>query len=247
MRTRIKFCGLVRPGDVDAAVSIGADAIGFVFYAPSPRHIDADTARDLRRRLPSFVRAVGLFVNAPLASIRSIRDVAGLDVIQFHGDESPADLAAAVASGLTVWRAHRVLPGQDLAAAIAATSAAEFHLLDSHSKGYGGSGKPFDWSIADGIDPSRLIVSGGIRPDNVGEAIDRLGPFAVDTSSGIQGETARIKDVSRMAAFVDAVRSADGRRAAVAAAPEPVASRQSPTPASTQIPTPSPTPTQTRH
>ena len=220
MRTRIKFCGLVRPEDVDAAVGSGADAIGFVFYEPSPRYVDADTARGLRRRLPSFVRAVGLFVNTPLATIRSIRDGAGLDVIQFHGDETPAELEAAAASGLTVWRAHRVLPGQDLAAAMAATARAEFHLLDSHSKGYGGSGKPFDWSLAEGIDRARLIVSGGIGPDNVGEAIDRLGPFAVDTSSGIQGETARVKDVSRMEAFVDAVRNADGRRAALAAGPE---------------------------
>ena len=214
MRTRIKFCGLVRPGDVDAAVRVGADAIGFVFYEPSPRYVDADAAKDLRQRLPSFVRAVGLFVNAPPAVIRATSEAVGLDVIQFHGDESPEALRQSLPPGRIAWRAHRVVPGQDLAAAIAAFDGAEFHLLDSHSKGYGGSGKTFDWAVADGVDRSRLIVSGGIHPDNVGDAIARLGPFAVDTSSGIQGETARVKDVSRMEAFVDAVRIADGRLAA---------------------------------
>lgn len=214
MRTRIKFCGLVRPEDVDAAVRIGADAIGFVFYEPSPRHLDADSAKALRRRLPSFVRAVGLFVNATPATIRATSEAVGLDVIQFHGDESPEAVMEALPAGRFAWRAHRIGPGHDLAAAIAAFDQAEFHLLDSHSEGYGGSGKTFDWAVASGVDRSRLIVSGGIRPDNVGEAIARLGPFAVDTSSGIQGETARVKDVSRMEAFVDAVRTADGRRAA---------------------------------
>lgn len=219
MRTRIKFCGLVRPVDVDAAVRIGADAVGFVFYEPSPRHLDAATARLLRRRLPSFVRAVGLFVNASLATVRAVADDVGLDVIQLHGDESPADLGAVVDAGLVAWRAHRLGPGYDLAAAMATAARAEFHLLDSLSQGYGGSGKAFDWALADGVDRSRLILSGGLQPDNVGEAIERLEPFAVDTSSGIQGQSARIKDVSRMEAFVAAVRAADGKRAARVAGP----------------------------
>ena len=214
MRTRIKFCGLVRPEDVDAAVRIGADAIGFVFYAPSPRHLDAATARALRRRLPSFVPAVGLFVNAPPATIRSVSAEVGLDVIQFHGDEPP-DVAEAL--GLRYWRAHRIGPGYDLVAAMRAYAGAEFHLLDSLSNGYGGSGTVFDWAAAERAERARLIVSGGLHPGNVAEAIVRLGPFAVDTSSGIQGETARTKDVSRMEAFVDAVRAADGQRAATAA------------------------------
>lgn len=214
MRTRIKFCGLVRPADVDVAVRLGVDAIGFVFYEPSPRYVDADTASQLRRRLPSFVLSVGLFVNATPATIRATSEAVGLDVIQFHGDESPAQIGLALPAGRVAWRAHRIVPGYDLAAAMARFAPAEFHLLDSHSQGYGGSGKTFDWAVADRVDRSRLIVSGGLRPDNVAEAITRLGPFAVDTSSGIQGETARIKDVSRMEAFVDAVRAADGQRAA---------------------------------
>ena len=214
MRTRIKFCGLVRAGDVDASVRIGADAIGFVFYEPSPRHLDAATARALRRRLPSFVTAVGLFVNASLETIRAISATVGLDVIQFHGDEPP-ELTEAL--GQPYWRAHRIGPGYDLAAAMQAYGGAEFHLLDSLSKGYGGSGTVFDWAAAGAVDRSRLIVSGGLHPGNVAEAVLRLQPFAVDTSSGIQGETARVKDVSRMEAFVDAVRAADSQRAAAAA------------------------------
>ena len=216
MRTRIKFCGLVRAADVDAAVQIGADAVGLVFYAPSPRYLDVDLARALRRRLPSFVPAVGLFVNAPLVQIRSIVDRVGLDVVQFHGDEPP-DLTASL--GLRHWRAHRIGPGYALGAAMQAWDSAEFHLLDSLSKGYGGSGQAFDWAAAEQVEGSKLIVSGGLDAGNVGEAIRRLGPFAVDTSSGIQGESARVKDVSRMEAFVEAVRAADSRRTATQAAP----------------------------
>lgn len=214
MRTRIKFCGLVRPEDVDAAVRVGADAVGFVFYEPSPRYLDADLARALRRRLPSFVAAVGLFVNAPEAQIRIISKAVGLDVIQFHGDEPPG---AGDALGQPYWRAHRIGAGYDLATAMQTWGGAEFHLLDSLSKGYGGSGKTFDWDAASRVDPARLIVSGGLEPANVGAAILRLGAFAVDTSSGIQGASARVKDVSRMEAFVDAVRAADSQRAAAAA------------------------------
>lgn len=214
MRTRVKFCGLVRPDDVDAAVAIGVDAVGFVFYEASPRYVDPATARALRRRLPSFVAAVGLFVNAPLARLTEIHGTIGLDVIQLHGDEGPAE---AEALGLCHWKAHRVGADYDLAAAMAAHAAAEFHLLDSVSTGFGGSGRRFDWRRADGVDGARLIVSGGIDADNVGEAIARLAPFAVDTSSGIQGASARVKDLARMEAFVEAVRAADGKRAAPAA------------------------------
>ena len=214
MRTRIKFCGLVRPEDVDAAVRLGVDAIGFVFYEPSPRYLEAESARTLRRRLPSFVVAVGLFVNAAPALIARTRDTVGLDVIQLHGDEGPEQAAAL---GLRHWKAHRIAADYDLSAAIAAHRAAEYHLLDSASPGFGGSGLAFDWARAQGHDGSRLIVSGGIDGSNVGAAIEQLEPFAVDTSSGIQGGSARVKDLARMEAFVEAVRAADGKRAATAA------------------------------
>lgn len=214
MRTRIKFCGLVRPEDADAAVALGVDAIGLVFYEPSPRFLDAESAAALRRRLPSFVAAVGLFVNAAPDHVRQMHARVGLDVIQLHGDER-ADAAAAL--GLRYWKAHRVGPGYALAEAMRDHAAAEFHLLDSVSDGFGGSGRRFDWSRAEGSDGNRLIVSGGIDAGNVGEAIARLGPFAVDTSSGIQGASARTKDLARMEAFVEAVRAADGKRAAAAA------------------------------
>lgn len=210
MRTRVKFCGLTRPGDVDAAVAAGVDAVGFVFFERSPRCVDEVLAQSLRCRLPSFVRAVGLFVNEGAARIEAVAAAVGLDVIQLHGDEPPA-LGASLRS--IHWRAHRVGEGYDLAAEIAAHGAAEFHLLDSASAGYGGSGRAFDWTRADGIDPARLIVSGGLDAGNVGAAIARLGPFAVDTSSGIQGKGPRDKDAAKMERFIDSVRAADQRRA----------------------------------
>ncbi len=214
MRTRIKFCGLVRPADVEAAVALGVDAVGFVFYEPSPRYLDAEAAARLRQLLPSFVAAVGLFVNAPAGRVAAAQAAVGLDVVQLHGDETAVDAAGL---GMRYWKAHRIGPTYDLARAMEEHRAAEFHLLDSASAGFGGSGQRFDWSRADGVDGSRLIVSGGIDAGNVGEAIARLAPVAVDTSSGIQGASARTKDLARMEAFVEAVRAADGKRAAAAA------------------------------
>ncbi len=218
MRTRVKYCGLVRPNDVDAAVAIGADAVGFVFYPKSPRHVDPDTAARLRRRLPSWVTAVGLFVNEPAPLVDRTAARIGLDIVQLHGDEAPVD---AQALGVRWWKALRIdasgrvqgLPAwTGLAAALRRFDAAEFCLLDSASAGFGGSGHGFDWSLVPVGAGSRLILSGGLEPGNVGDAIDRVGPFAVDTSTGIQGQTPREKDVGRMEQFMAAVRQADQRR-----------------------------------
>lgn len=205
-RTRIKFCGLVRAQDVDTAVALGVDAIGLVFYPRSGRLLDETDALDLRRRLPSFVAAVGLFVDAPRERIESLVASVGLDVIQLHGNESPA-----FAGGLSrpCWRAHRIDEAYDLAAQMLAWQHAEFHLLDSASTGYGGSGRAFDWRRAAAFGGERTIVAGGLDAGNVGEAIRALSPFAVDTSSGIEGEGPRCKDPDRMASFVAAVRAAD--------------------------------------
>lgn len=237
MRTRVKYCGLVRPSDVDAAVGIGADAVGFVFYPKSPRLLDAAVAADLRRRLPSWVVSVGLFVNADPREIGEIRRQVGLDVIQLHGDETPADARALQA---TWWKALRIpaLPGQSGSVAEGGSAAvgggvsegaadpvrrsitasmeryrdAELCLLDSLSPGYGGSGKTFDWSLIPPEAGRRLIMSGGLDELNVAAAIESIAPFAVDTSSGIQGQNPREKDVGRMEQFMEAVRLADGRR-----------------------------------
>ncbi len=208
----MKFCGLVRPADVDAAVAIGVDAIGFVFYPRSPRLLDIDTAAALRRRLPSWVTAVGLFVDAPAAEIAAVADRVGLDVAQLHGDETPA---AAAALRLRWWKAIRIGEGgvaaapAEVAAALDAWHQAECCLLDSASAGYGGSGRAFDWSLVPERGADRLVMSGGLDAGNVGVAIGRLRPYAVDTSSGIQGANAREKDVGRMEQFMEAVRRAD--------------------------------------
>src|SRR5690606_29528276 len=186
----------------------------FVFYPRSPRLLDVDTAAALRRRLPSWVTAVGLFVDAPPAEIAAVARRVGLDVAQLHGDET---LAAAATLPLRWWKAIRIGEGGvpassgEVAAALDSWREAECCLLDSASAGYGGSGRAFDWSLVPGGGRRRLVMSGGLDAANVGAAIALLRPFAVDTSSGIQGATAREKDVGRMEQFMEAVRRADGR------------------------------------
>ncbi len=220
MRTRVKFCGLVRPGDVDAACAMGVDAIGFVFYERSPRLLGMDEARALRRRLPSFVAAVGLFVNAPHERWSAHARRIGLDVVQFHGDETPQDCALASAEDRPWWRAVRMSGPGVLLESTVRYAGAEAWLLDAHSAGYGGSGQGFDWSWVGNVEPNRLILSGGLTAETVGAGIDRLAPWAVDVSSGIQGPDPREKDVGRMERFLDAVAHADAeRRIAISAAP----------------------------
>ena len=213
-RTRIKFCGLVRPDDVDTAVALGVDAIGFVFYPRSPRCLSSDEAAALRRRLPSFVSAVGLFVGESPATVAAIASRVGLDVLQLHGDETPAeaDTIAVAAAGRPWWKAIRMRAETDLLSSSRSFAAAECLLLDAFSEGYGGSGKTFDWSWIPSDLPSRLILSGGLDEGSVAEAIRRVRPFAVDVSSGIQGDTPRSKDRARMERFVAAVLSADAGR-----------------------------------
>jgi phosphoribosylanthranilate isomerase len=213
MKTRIKFCGLVRPEDVDDAVAIGADAIGFVFYRKSPRALSPEDAAALRRRLPSFVSAVGLFVDAPREEVEATASRVGLDVLQLHGDETP-ELGAALAAGcgLPWWKAIRMRAETDLLSSARSFGAAECLVLDAFSDGYGGSGRTFDWSwIPDGL-PARIVLSGGLDAGSVAEAIGRVRPFAVDVSSGIQGSDPRTKDRTRMERFVAAVLSADADR-----------------------------------
>ena len=213
MRTRIKFCGLVRPCDVDDAVAIGVDAIGFVFYPKSPRALEPADAAALRRRLPSWVSAVGLFVNAPRETVAATAREVGLDVLQLHGDETPAIAAeAGLAAGLPWWKAFRMRPQTDLLSSAGSFGAAECLVLDAFSEGYGGSGRTFDWSwIPPGL-PARIVLSGGLDEASVADAIGRVGPFAVDVSSGIQGDDPRTKDKSRMERFVAAVLAADAKR-----------------------------------
>ncbi len=213
MRTRIKFCGLVRPGDVDDAVAIGADAIGFVFYPKSPRALTPEAAAVLRRRLPSFVSAVGLFVDASQEAVESTASQVGLDVLQLHGDESaPVAGALGEGCGLPWWKAIRMRPETDLLSSASTFGAAECLVLDAFSEGYGGSGRTFDWSWIPAGLPARIVLSGGLDAGSVTEAIGRVRPFAVDVSSGIQGSDPRTKDRARMERFVAAVLAADADR-----------------------------------
>lgn len=228
MRTRIKFCGLVREVDVDAAAALGVDYVGFVFYPPSPRAIDVETATRLRRRLPSWVRAVGLFVNAPAGEVAYAATAVGLDVLQFHGDETPAQCVEA-AGRRPWWRAIRVRSQVDLLHCSetfrGGAHPPEAMLLDAWSDGYGGSGKAFDWDWIEGTSLGPVVLSGGLDADTVGEAIRRVRPAIVDVSSGIQVESpqrdARAKDPARMAAFVAAVVAADARAVGATASPRP--------------------------
>lgn len=205
MKTRIKICGLTREADVDAAVAAGADAIGFVFYPPSPRYVTPERAAELARRVPPFVDVVGLFVNASAEEIGATCASVPLNLLQFHGDETPAFCGSFARPWL---RAARVRPGLDLVEFARSYSDARGLLLDAFVEGYGGGGHVFDWTLIPPGLPGHLVLSGGLHADNVGDAIRRVRPVAVDVSSGVEAGKG-IKDHDKIAAFVAAVRAAD--------------------------------------
>ena len=205
MKTRIKICGLTREEDVDAAVAAGADAIGFVFHPPSPRFVTPQRAAELARRIPPFVAVVGLFVNATPETVLAASDSLPISILQFHGDE---DAAFCRQFARPYLRAARVRPGLDLLEFARAFPDARGLLLDAFVEGYGGGGRVFDWALIPPELPGFLVLSGGLTAANVGEAIERVRPVAVDVSSGV--ETGKgIKDHLKIAAFVAAVRKAD--------------------------------------
>ena len=205
MKTRIKICGLTREEDVDAAVAAGADAIGFVFYPPSPRYITPQRAAELARRIPPFVDVVGLFVNEAPELVRAACEALPINVLQFHGDE---DAAYCRQFARPYLRAARVRPGLDLVEFASSFPDARGLLLDAFVEGYGGGGHVFDWTLIPSNLPSYLVLSGGLTADNIGDAIRRVRPVAVDVSSGVEAGKG-IKDHSKIAAFVAAVRKAD--------------------------------------
>ena len=214
-RTRIKICGLTRALDVDAAVAAGADAVGFVRYARSPRHVGIAQAAELARRLPPFVTPVLLYVNeTPEAVAADLRQIPQA-LLQFHGDETPAQCLAA-AGARPFLRAARIPldagAGFDLLAFTQDYSSAQAILLDAHVDGFGGAGRAFDWSRIPRNVNAHLVLSGGLTPANVGDGIAQVRPraktLAVDVSSGV--ETAKgIKDAGKITQFVAAVRAAD--------------------------------------
>ncbi len=204
MRVRTKICGITRPEDALAAVASGADALGFVFWAPSPRAVTPAQAAAIIAALPPFVTAVGLFVDADDATIGAARG-AGCHLLQFHGNESPADCAR---HGLPWMKAIRVRPGVDLHAAARDYGAAGACalLLDAWVEGVpGGTGARFDWSLIPHDLPLPVVLAGGLAPDNVGDAIRAVRPWAVDVSGGVEAGKG-IKDHARVAAFIEGVR-----------------------------------------
>jgi phosphoribosylanthranilate isomerase len=206
-RTRIKICGLTREADVDDAVNAGADAIGFVLYEKSPRHVTATRAGELARRLPPFVTPVVLLVNAGPSLRQAALEAVPNALLQFHGDEAPSDCIQAQRPYI---RAARMGPGFDLLDFARAHASAQAVLADALVEGYGGGGHVFDWSLIPADLPGRLILSGGLHAGNVGEAIERLHPWAVDVSSGVEASKG-VKDARKVREFCEAVRAADRR------------------------------------
>jgi phosphoribosylanthranilate isomerase len=206
-RTRIKICGLTREADVDAAVAAGADALGFVLYAASPRHVSLDRAQALIARLPPFVTPVLLTVNATPADLQAATAALPQALLQFHGDETPAQCAGARRPYL---RAARMAPGFDLLDFAQLFHSAQALLLDAHVEAYGGGGKVFDWSLIPPSVPLPVVLSGGLNPANVTDGVLRVRPLAVDVSSGVESSKG-VKDAGLMRRFCKAVREADDR------------------------------------
>ena len=210
-RTRVKICGLKTSADLDAAVAAGVDAVGFVFYPPSVRAVSPAVAAQLISRLPAGVDAVGLVVNATDEEFAAIRATAPITLWQFHGDETP-ERCISLADGQAWMKAARIGPGFAFHEFSLQYRQANAFLLDALVEGYGGGGVPFDWQ---GIPQTwvsenapRVVLSGGLNTHNVGEAIARLHPCAVDVSSGVESSRG-VKDPALMAEFVKAVRAAD--------------------------------------
>ena len=216
-RTRIKICGLTREADVDAAVAAGADAVGFVLYEPSARYVSAARAAELAARLPAYVTPVLLFVNASAEQVAAACALLPTALLQFHGDESPADC---LSHGRPFVRAARIpldapANGDDsfnLVKYVSDFNAAQAILLDAHVDGFGGGGKTFNWSLLPPNVNAHLVLSGGLTPANVTDGILQVRPrcktLAVDVSSGVEVSKG-IKSADKIKQFVASVRAAD--------------------------------------
>lgn len=204
-RCRIKICGITRRKDALAAADLGADALGFVFYSPSPRTIDTADARRIIKSLPPFVTTVGLFVNAERARVHTVLSEIKLDLLQFHGEESPEFCAS---FGMPYLKAVRMKPDLNLVQYTVSYHGAAGILVDSFVDGIaGGTGTTFDWTRIPADLGKPLVLSGGLNPENVGTAIALVRPWAVDVSSGVEAGKG-IKDKIKMARFIQGVRNA---------------------------------------
>ena len=204
MRTRVKICGITRPEDALAAARAGADAIGLVFYAKSPRAVTMAEAQGVLRALPPFVTTVGLFVDAVPDDIREVLQSVSLDLLQFHGNEAPGQCRM---YGRPYVKAVRMRETTDLTAVARSYHDAAGLLVDTYVEGMpGGTGRAFDWSRLPSSLSRPLILAGGLTPDNVAEAVGRVRPWAVDVSGGVESAPG-VKDAARIEAFIRGVNS----------------------------------------
>jgi len=205
MNTRVKICGITRVQDGLDAAHLGAHAIGLVFYDVSPRAVSLDQARAIVDALPPFVTAVGLFVNAKARTVRETLAAVPLQLLQFHGDETPAYCAE---FGVPYLKAVRVRPGVDLLQYARDFSSARGLLLDAYVEGMrGGTGDTFDWSLIPRSMPLPVVLSGGLDAGNVESAVRSVRPWAVDVSSGVESQKG-IKDAAKIESFMNGVRNA---------------------------------------
>lgn len=202
MRTRVKICGITRLEDALCAASLGADALGFVFYPPSPRYVAVEQAVSILDRLPAFVTSTALFVNAMRNEVDSLLSATRIDLLQFHGDEDP-DFCERFSRPYI--KALRVHEGMDITAEAARYPGARAILLDAFVPGIpGGTGTRFDWQAIPRELAPRLVLAGGLAADNVAEAIREVQPFAVDVSGGVEAAKG-IKDAEKIRHFMNEV------------------------------------------
>jgi phosphoribosylanthranilate isomerase len=202
---KVKICGITNTGDAEAAISLGADALGFVFFKESPRYISPKDAASIRKTLPSFVPAVGVFVNETAQGIEEIASVSGIDLIQLHGDEPPAMCRRS----RRVIKVIRVKSLESLSPLNEYKDKVSAFLLDTYTPdALGGTGRIFNWDIAvEAKQFGRIVLAGGLTPDNVAEAVGYVKPYAVDVSSGVELRKGK-KDHTKIRLFIERAKSA---------------------------------------
>jgi phosphoribosylanthranilate isomerase len=206
MRTRVKICGFTQVQDAVVAANLGVDAIGLVFYPPSPRNVNLDKAKEIVKALPAFVTVVALFVDEQEAQIREVLSKVAIDCIQFHGDES-AEVCGIY--NKPYMKAIRMKPDLDVIAMANQYQDASAILLDAYHPGIkGGSGSQFDWDLIPKNCNLPIILAGGLQADNAKQAVETVRPYALDVSSGVESSKG-IKDAAKMTAFIQAIKEGD--------------------------------------
>ena len=202
MRVRVKFCGMTRREDIDCAEELGAEAVGLVFVPGTPRCLEVSRARELLRGLPPLLARVGVFADEDPMRVRRVREDLGLTAVQLHGSESPGNCAAVGGVRIKTFRVR-----EDWDAAVLAAYDCEACLLEAPIRGsLGGGGVAFEWQkIRGGVATRRIILAGGLTPENVSRAIELTRPYAVDVSSGIESSVG-VKDPDKMKAFMESVK-----------------------------------------